>query len=123
MRTWGITNMNEKEITKQFLQKKIMVAEQTASNLRAALAALDNGVDIAASAEVPRNGTRFAGQDVSAAIRQYMQEQRSATLDEIREALTSGGIEWGKYPKRQVKLTIVNNPSVYALKGETVTLR
>jgi hypothetical protein len=73
-----------------------------------------------ASIEVP-NG-RYRGQAVGAALRQFMQNRKSATLDEIRDALDRGGITWGKYPKRQVKLAVVNSPRVYAIKGDLVTL-
>lgn len=65
---------------------------------------------------------RFKGQGVGAAVRQYMEIKKSATLDEIREALDRGGIEWGKYPKRQVALAIANSPKIYAVNGDTVTL-
>jgi hypothetical protein len=65
---------------------------------------------------------QFEGQGVGAAVRQFMQVKRSASLDEIREALDRGGIKWGKYPKRQVALAVANSPAVYALKDGTVTL-
>ena len=65
---------------------------------------------------------RYEGQDVGSAVRQFMQDRRVATREEIRKALDRGGITWGKYPKRQVALAIANKPKVYSLKGETVTL-
>jgi hypothetical protein len=83
---------------------------------------------------IPPNGTtritagaeesdgRYRGLGAGAAVRLFMQGKRSATLDEIRHALDRGGITWGKYPKRQVKLAVVNSPKVYAIKGDLVTL-
>jgi hypothetical protein len=65
---------------------------------------------------------QFEGQSVGAAVRQFMQVKRSATLDEIREALDRGGIKWGQYPKRQVALAVANSPTVYTLKDGSVTL-
>jgi hypothetical protein len=56
-----------------------------------------------------------------AALRQVMQGRKSATLDEIREALDRG-ISWGKYPKRQVALAVANSPKLYAQQGDLVTL-
>lgn len=60
---------------------------------------------------------------VGQAVYQYMQRRGTATQDEIREALTRGGIKWGKYPKRQVALAISNSPDLYIAKGDTVTLK
>src|ERR1035438_2552817 len=76
------------------------------------------GITIRASADEPEDG-RYKGQKVGNAVRTFMQSRRSATLDEIREALDRGGIQWGKYPKRQVALVISNNPSLYALDDTT----
>src|SRR5579884_1999054 len=70
-----------------------------------------NGKQVTLASEVVHDGS-YVGQAVGAAVRRFMQDRRSATLDEIREALTRGGIEWGKYPKRQVKLAVVNSPAI-----------
>ena len=51
-----------------------------------------------------------------------MQNKKSATFDEIRDGLGRGGIRWGKYPKRQVKLAVVNSPKVYTFTDDIVTL-
>lgn len=80
----------------------------------------DGKARIAAGAE--ESDGRYRGQEVGAAVRQFMQSKKSATLDEIRDALDCGSISWGKYPKRQVKLAIVNSPNVYAITGALVTL-
>lgn len=66
----------------------------------------------------------YEGQTAGSAVRQYMQARKSpATLDEIREALTAGGFNWGKYPKRQVALVVSTTPKVYSLKGDVVSLK
>lgn len=64
----------------------------------------------------------YRGQKVGAAVRGYMQNKKSATFDEIRDGLGRGGIRWGKYPKRQVKLAVVNSPKVYTFTDDIVTL-
>ena len=64
----------------------------------------------------------FKGIDVGAAVRQFMESKRVSTLDEIREVLDKGGIEWGKYPKRQVALAISNRPDLYTKNGDVVSL-
>jgi hypothetical protein len=74
------------------------------------------------SASAEEHDGRYRDQKVGAALRRYMQDKKSATLDQIRDALDRGGIRWGKYPKRQVKLAVVNLPKVYAIKGNFVTL-
>lgn len=68
------------------------------------------------------SGTQFRGQYVGAAVRQYMETKKVAKKDEIVDALSQGGITWGKYPKRQVALAVANSPKVYAVEGDTVTI-
>jgi hypothetical protein len=107
------------------IESEIDVTELLLSTLRKSLEGLKafpaNGVPrITACAE--QSDGRYRGLDVGAAVRQSMQSRKSATLDEIRDALDRGGITWGKYPKRQVKLAVVNSPKMYAIKGDLVTL-
>ncbi len=109
----------------QVLRAEISQKETELAYLREALSrfvTMSGRGGVRASAEVAPNGS-YVGQKVRAALRQFMETQRSATLDEIREALTQGGISWGKYPKRQVKLAVVNSPAIYNLKDDLVTLR
>ena len=41
----------------------------------------------------------FKGLKTGLAARLYLQDKKSAYLDEIREALVQGGCDMGKYPK------------------------
>src|ERR1017187_2776844 len=141
----------EKEISLR--EQELVALHESLNNLRKA--ASREPLSLAASAEVSLN--QFAGQKVGAAIRTLMEKCRVATFDEIRLALTHGGLFWGDkedhdsvnwgevaklirgaddssyleylakkhsiYPKRQVALAISNSPKIYAVKGDTVTLR
>ena len=111
----------EKEISLR--EQELVALHESLTNLRKA--ASREPLSLAASAEARNNdnGTQFAGQKIGAAIRQYLQAKHVATVDEIREALTHGGIKWGAYPKRQVKLAVVNSPNIYSIKGDVVTLK
>ncbi len=109
----------------QAIESEIGVTELRLSALRKSLEALRaipaiGTVSIMAGAEEPDG--RYRGQGVGAALRQFMQNRKSATLDEIRDALGRGGISWGKYPKRQVALAVANSPKLYAQQGDLVTL-
>ena len=108
----------EKEISLR--EQELVALHESLTNLRKA--ASREPLSLAASAEVPHDD-KFAGQKIGAAIRQFLQAKHVATVDEIREALTHGGVKWGAYPKRQVKLAIVNSPNTYTIKGDVVTLR
>jgi hypothetical protein len=60
------------------------------------------------------------GKPVVFAIREYLESiGRSATLDELREALEAGNCTMGKYPKRTVKLAVVNNRDFLTLDRQT----
>ncbi len=107
------------------IESEIQLTELRLSALRKSLESLrgippNGAAQFVASTEV--SDGRYRGLDVGAAVRQYVQSKRSATLDEIRDALGRGGIMWGKYPKRQVKLAVVNSPRLYTIKGDLVTL-
>jgi hypothetical protein len=107
------------------IESEIGMTELRLSALRTSLESLrripTNGMShVMAGAEA--SGVLYRGQTVGVAILQFMQAKKSATLDEIRNALDRGGIKWGKYPKRQVKLAVVNSPKLYAIKGDLVTL-
>ena len=112
-----ITKVVEEEIAQ--MEANLAAAKTLLAGLRAGSYGKDT-YSIMASA----SSGIYEGQTVGSALRQFMQSKGgSASLDEIRKALTDGGITWGKYPKRQVKLAIVNSPKIYSLKGETVSLR
>jgi hypothetical protein len=109
----------------QSIESEISMTELRLSALRKSLESLR---------AIPTNGTahnptraeesdgQYRGQGVGAALRQVMRNRKSATLDEIRDALDRGGISWGKYPKRQVALAVANSPKLYAQQGDLVTL-
>jgi hypothetical protein len=107
------------------IESEIRVTESQLADLRKLLE-VARGIPISgthhniAIVELPDG--RYRGQTAGAALRQFMQNKKSATLDEIRDALDRGGLIWGKYPKRQVKLAVVNLPKVYAINGDLVTL-
>jgi hypothetical protein len=113
------------------IESEISRKEQELSALRGSLDNIkklgEGQISIAASASgttQPSRSRLFARQRVGPAVRQYMQARKSpATLEEIREALTSGGVKWGPYPKRQVALAVSTNPRVYAMEGDLVTLK
>lgn len=65
----------------------------------------------------------YKGQKVGSAVRQYMEVHRVASLEDIRRALDNGGMEWGKYPKRQVALAVSNRPDLYSQSDEVVTMK
>lgn len=109
------------------IESEISTREQELSALRESLENLrkvgEGRISISASTSAAFSGA-FEGQKVGSAVRQYMQTRKSpATLDEIREALTVGGVQWGKYPKRQVALVVSTNSKTYTVKGELVSLK
>ena len=73
----------------------------------------------------PVTPTQFASsRSLGDAAREYLTQKGSpATIDEIREVLIAGGAAVGQYPKRSVKLAIVNNPRVFEIKNGLVYLR
>jgi hypothetical protein len=72
---------------------------------------------------------QFIGLRIGFAARLYLLEKESASayLDEIREALLQAGCDMGKYPKRSIKLAVVNSPKTFQWEGDEknplVTLR
>lgn len=90
-------------------------------SLKSLRAILTNGTAYIPASADTLDG-RYKGQAVGAAVRQFMQNRKSATLEEIREELDRGCISWGKYPKRQVALAVANSPQLYAQQGDRVTL-
>jgi len=67
---------------------------------------------------------QFKGIPLGMAIRDYLASKRSpATLEEIEERLALGGSDLGKYPKRSVKLAVVNNARYLELRNGIVELK
>lgn len=50
---------------------------------------------------------------VGSAAREFVRQNGSVHLDEIREALLRGSCDMGKYPKRSIKVAIVNSPKIF----------
>ena len=57
---------------------------------------------------------QFSNQAVGTSIRQiFAVTGRGMTQDEIQEMLLQGGADLGTYPKRTVKLALVNSPQYF----------
>jgi hypothetical protein len=94
-------------------EAELVALRKSLDNLRTA------GITITANAEEPRDG-RYRGMKCGDAIRSFLVEKKKSTLDDIKDSLDRGGMEWGKYPKRQVALVISNNPLLYRLGSDGV---
>ena len=73
------------------------------------------------------NPHQFEGTKPNKAVVIYLARRQSAMLDDICEALLRGGCRMGTYPKRTIKLVVVNSPRTFELTGDMknplVTLR
>ena len=105
----------ESEIRK--CESYLVELKQSLSRIRSVYFAT-GGRDVLSVESLPS----YRGQKVGVAVRQYMEVQHVAALDDIRRALDEGGIPWGKYPKRQVALAVANRPDLYSQKGDVVTM-
>jgi len=67
---------------------------------------------------------QFQNKPLGMAVREYLAYKRGpATLEELIQVLRQGGADLGTYPKRSVKLAIVNNHQYFELRGVTVYLK
>jgi len=93
--------------------------EENAERLRAPESA-GEVIDIQAVAD---ESTIYRGLSVGAAVRSFLETNRAATLEQIRQGLDAGGIQWKKYPKRAVALAVANRPDLYRMEGDLVKFR
>lgn len=109
----------------QWIEKERTELDQKLSMLQAAEKSRDilkNSLNRWNSVTVRSN--RFKGMRLGAAIREYLYRKgASATIQELIEVLAAGGCSEGKYPKRSVKLAIVNNPSLFEISNDLVYLK
>ena len=65
----------------------------------------------------PTIPNQFSGQPVGTSLRQiFAVLKRGATQDELEELLAQGNADLGQYPKRTVKLALVNNRRYFELR-------
>lgn len=103
-------------------RRELEALEQALIGLRAADTGRTPEADTSKQLDV--SPTHFQGLHGKHAIYSFFNVKKSdtATLDEIRLALIGGGAALGKYPKRSVKLAVVNNPKCFSLSGNSVRL-
>jgi hypothetical protein len=103
------------------IKREMEALEQALIGLRTTAAERASEMDT--SKQLAISG-HFQGLHGKHAIYSFFNAKKSdtAALDEIELTLIRGGAALGRYPKRSIKLAVVNNPKCFSISGNIVRL-